>query len=310
MDRPQTLFDKIWQSHLIASQEDGTSLLYVDRHLIHEVSSPQAFEGLRLAGRRVRRPEAALAVADHNVPTTDRSAGIDDEDARIQVATLEANCRAFGIELFGVDDRRQGIVHIIGPEQGLTQPGITLVCGDSHTSTHGALGAFAMGIGASDVEHVMATQTLVLKRPANMRITADGALGFGVGAKDLILAIIGAIGTAGATGHVIEYAGAAIRALGMEARMTVCNMSIEAGAGAGMIAPDDVTFAYLEGRPLAPRGAQWDRALASWRTLPADGGRGLRPRGRRRCDRHRTPGDLGHQPAGLPADHRSRAGTG
>ena len=272
MDRPQTLFDKIWQSHLVDSQEDGASLLYIDRHLIHEVSSPQAFEGLRLAGRRVRRPEAALAVADHSVPTTDRSAGIDDEEARIQVETLAANCRAFGIELFGMDDQRQGIVHIIGPEQGLTQPGITLVCGDSHTSTHGALGAFAMGIGASDVEHVLATQTLVLERPANMRVTVDGALGFGVGAKDLILAIIGKIGTAGGTGHVIEYAGAAIRGLGMEARMTVCNMSIEAGARAGLIAPDDVTFAYLEGRPFAPRGAQWDRALVSWRTLPADEG--------------------------------------
>ena len=272
MDRPQTLFDKIWRSHLIDSHEDGASLLYIDRHLIHEVSSPQAFEGLRLAGRRVRRPEAALAVADHNVPTTDRSARIDDEEARIQIETLEANCRSFGIELFGMDDRRQGIVHIIGPEQGLTQPGITLVCGDSHTSTHGALGAFAMGIGASDVEHVMATQTLVLNRPANMRIMVDGALGFGVGAKDLILAIIGAIGMAGGTGHVIEYAGATIRALGMEARMTVCNMSIEAGARAGLIAPDDVTFAYLEGRAFAPHGAQWDGALASWRTLPADEG--------------------------------------
>ena len=272
MADPRTLFDKIWESHLIESQEDGTALIYIDRHLVDEVASPQAFDGLREADRTVRRPEATLAVADHNVPTSDRSGGIRDEASRIQVDTQRHNCQTFGIELFDMDDVRHGISHIIGPEQGFTLPGVTLVCGDSHTATHGALGAFAMAIGTSEVEHVLATQTLIAKRPANLRITVDGALGFGVGAKDLILAIIGEIGTAGGTGHVIEYAGATIRGLSMEGRMTVCNMSIEAGARAGLIAPDEVTFGYLEGRPMAPSGAAWQQAVTYWRTLPSDAG--------------------------------------
>lgn len=272
MAAPRTLFDKIWESHLVHSQEDGTCLLYIDRHLIHEVTSPQAFEGLRVAGRRVRRPEATLAVADHNVPTTDRSRGITDATSRIQVETLEQNCAAFGIRYFPLDDRRQGIVHIVGPEQGFTQPGMTIVCGDSHTSTHGAFGALAFGIGTSEVEHVLATQTLIQKRAKNMRVTVDGALPSGVTAKDVILAIIGRIGTAGGTGYVIEYTGEVIRSLSMEARMTVCNMSIEAGARAGLIAPDAATFAYIKGRPMAPQGADFDKAVAYWKTLPSDPG--------------------------------------
>ena len=272
MAKPRTLFDKIWESHLVEVQEEGTCLLYIDHHLVHEVTSPQAFEGLRMAGRRVYRPEATLAVADHNVPTTDRAHGIADDESRIQVATLAQNCAEFGIEYFSMDDRRQGIVHIIGPEQGFTLPGMTIVCGDSHTATHGAFGALAFGIGTSEVEHVLATQTL-LQRPAkNMRVTVAGALPTGVGAKDLILAIIGELGTAGGTGHVIEYAGEAIAALGMEGRMTVCNMTIEAGARAGLIAPDETTFAYLKGRPKAPSGENWERAVAWWRTLPSDPG--------------------------------------
>ncbi|HEX6142075.1 MAG TPA: aconitase family protein, partial [Geminicoccaceae bacterium] len=238
MSAPKTLFDKIWESHLVDEQEDGTCLLYVDRHLVHEVTSPQAFEGLRQAGRTVRRPEATLAVPDHNVPTTDRSLGIAEEQSRIQVEALQTNCREFGIELFDVTDVRQGIVHIIGPEQGFTLPGMTIVCGDSHTSTHGAFGALAFGIGTSEVEHVLATQTLYQKRPKNMRISVEGELPFGCTAKDVILAIIGRIGTAGGTGHVIEYAGPVVRALSMAGRMTICNMSIEAGARAGLIAPD------------------------------------------------------------------------
>ena len=272
MTRPRTLFDKIWESHLVDTQDDGTSLIYIDRHLVDEVTSPQAFDGLRESGRQVRRPSATLAVADHNVPTSDRAGGIQEQDSRLQVDTLRHNCQAFGVELFDMDDVRQGIVHIIGPEQGFTLPGVTLVCGDSHTATHGALGAFAMAIGTSEVEHVLATQTLILKRPANLRITAEGELGFGVGAKDLILAIIGEIGTAGGAGHIIEYGGATIRGLSMEGRMTVCNMSIEAGARAGLIAPDEVTFGYLEGRPMAPSGAAWQQAVAYWRTLPSDEG--------------------------------------
>jgi len=272
MPTPRTLFDKIWQSHLVETQDDGTCLIYIDRHLVHEVTSPQAFEGLRVAGRKVRRPDATLAVADHNVPTTDRSVGIADEESRIQVETLEQNTRDFGVPYFAVDDIRQGIVHIIGPEQGFTQPGTTIVCGDSHTSTHGAFGALAFGIGTSEVEHVLATQTL-LQRPAkNMRITIEGDLPPGVGAKDLVLAIIGKIGTAGGTGHVIEYAGKAIRDLSMEGRMTICNMSIEAGARAGLIAPDETTFAYLKGRPMVPKGAAWEQAVAYWKTLPSDEG--------------------------------------
>ncbi len=272
MTAPRTLFDKIWESHIVHRQDDGTCVLYIDRHLVHEVTSPQAFEGLRMAGRKVRRPEAALAVPDHNVPTTDRALGIADEESRIQVETLERNCAEFGIPIFGMNDRRQGIVHIIGPEQGLTQPGMTNVCGDSHTSTHGAFGALAFGIGTSEVEHVLATQTLLMQPSRNMRVTVEGELPLGVTAKDMILAIIGRIGTAGGTGHVIEYAGSAVRALSMEGRMTMCNMSIEAGARAGLIAPDDTTFAYLKGRPLVPSGELWEQAVAWWRTLPSDPG--------------------------------------
>jgi 3-isopropylmalate/(R)-2-methylmalate dehydratase large subunit len=267
---PRTLFDKIWSSHLVDRQDDGTCLIYVDRHLVHEVTSPQAFEGLRMAGRQVRRPEATLAVPDHNVPTTDRSKGIDDEESRIQVETLERNCADFGVPLIGMEDVRQGIVHIIGPEQGFTLPGMTIVCGDSHTATHGAFGALAFGIGTSEVEHVLATQTLIQQPARNMRITVAGARPLGVTAKDLILAIIGKIGTAGGTGYVIEYAGEAIRELSMEGRMTVCNMTIEGGARAGLIAPDQTTFDYVMGRPLAPKAGLWEQALASWKTLPSD----------------------------------------
>ena len=272
MSAPRTLFDKIWDGHVVHRQDDGTCVVYIDRHLVHEVTSPQAFEGLRNAGRRVRRPDATLAVADHNVPTTDRSQGIADAESRLQVETLEENCEEFGVPIFKMDDVRQGIVHIIGPEQGLTQPGMTIVCGDSHTSTHGAFGALAFGIGTSEVEHVLATQTLLMKPARNMRITVDGRPGIGVTAKDIILAIIGKIGTAGGTGHVIEYAGEAIRSLSMAGRMTVCNMSIEAGARAGLIAPDETTEAYLKGRPMAPKAENWDAAVASWRTLPSDPG--------------------------------------
>jgi 3-isopropylmalate/(R)-2-methylmalate dehydratase large subunit len=272
MAQPKTLFDKIWDSHLVDVQDDGTCLIYIDRHLVHEVTSPQAFEGLRLKDRKVRRPDATLAVADHNVPTTDRSGGIADEESRIQVETLTKNCEEFGIELFDMDDIRQGIVHIIGPEQGFTLPGTTIVCGDSHTATHGAFGALAFGIGTSEVEHVLATQTL-LQRPAkNLLVSVDGDLSLGVTSKDMILAIIGAIGTAGGTGSVIEYAGDAVRALSMEGRMTICNMSIEGGARAGLVAPDETTYAYLKGRPMAPKGAAWEQAEAYWRTLPTDPG--------------------------------------
>jgi 3-isopropylmalate/(R)-2-methylmalate dehydratase large subunit len=268
----RTLFDKIWEEHLVDQQDDGTCLLYIDRHLVHEVTSPQAFEGLRQSGRPVRRPDSCLAVPDHNVPTTDRSKGIDEEQSRIQVEALQRNCKEFGIQLFDVTDLRQGIVHIIGPEQGFTLPGTTIVCGDSHTSTHGAFGALAFGIGTSEVEHVLATQTLLQRRPKNMRISVDGTLPFGVTAKDVILAIIGRIGTAGGTGHVIEYAGPVVRALPMAGRMTICNMSIEAGARAGLIAPDETTFAYIQGRPMAPKAGAFEQAVAHWRTLPSDEG--------------------------------------
>jgi 3-isopropylmalate/(R)-2-methylmalate dehydratase large subunit len=269
---PQTLFDKIWQSHVVHQQQDGTCILYIDRHLVHEVTSPQAFEGLRMTKRTVRQPHAALAVADHNVPTTNRSQGIADPESRLQIQTLEDNCKEFGVEYYAMDDIRQGIVHVIGPEQGFTLPGMTIVCGDSHTSTHGAFGALAFGIGTSEVEHVLATQTLLQKPAKNMRVTIDGALPFGVTAKDLTLAVIGLIGTAGGTGYVIEYAGEAIRNLSMEGRMTVCNMAIEAGARAGLIAPDETTFQYLKGRPLAPKGAAFEAATAYWKTLPSDAG--------------------------------------
>ncbi|MBN35924.1 MAG: 3-isopropylmalate dehydratase large subunit [Rhodospirillaceae bacterium] len=272
MTAAKTLFDKIWDAHVVADNGDGTFLIYIDRHLVHEVTSPQAFEGLRQSDRPVRRPASTLAVADHNVPTTDRSAGIDDEESRIQVETLTENCNEFGIQLFEMNDPRQGIVHIVGPEQGFTQPGMTIVCGDSHTATHGAFGALAFGIGTSEVEHVLATQTLVQRRPKNMLVTVDGELGVGVTSKDIVLGIIGHLGTAGGTGHVIEYGGSAIQALSMEGRMTVCNMSIEAGARAGLIAPDQTTFDYMKGRPMAPQGDNWDKAVAWWSTLPSDEG--------------------------------------
>ena len=270
---PHTLYDKIFNAHVVHEAADGTCVLYIDRHLIHEVTSPQAFEGLRVAGRTVRQPGMTLAVADHNVPTTkDRLQGIRDETSRIQVDTLAHNCEEFGVRYFPMADKRQGIVHIVGPEQGFTLPGATIVCGDSHTSTHGAFGALAFGIGTSEVEHVLATQTLIQKRAKNLRITVEGTLGACVTAKDIVLAIIGKLGTAGGTGYVIEYAGSAIRALSMEGRMTICNMSIEAGARAGLIAPDDTTFVYLKGRPMAPAGAAWDAAVAYWKTLPTDTG--------------------------------------
>jgi 3-isopropylmalate/(R)-2-methylmalate dehydratase large subunit len=269
---PRTLFDKVWDAHVVERLDDGTCLLYIDRHLVHEVTSPQAFEGLRIAGRKVRRPDATIAVTDHNVPTSDRRDGIEEPESRLQVETLERNVVEFGVPYFPLLDARQGIVHIIGPEQGISLPGMTIVCGDSHTSTHGALGALAFGIGTSEVEHVLATQTL-LQRPAkNMLVRIDGTLGRGVTAKDIVLAIIGRIGTAGGTGHVIEYAGEAIRALDMAGRLTVCNMSIEAGARAGMIAPDDTTFAYIKGRPYAPQGDAFDRAVEYWRSLASDEG--------------------------------------
>jgi 3-isopropylmalate/(R)-2-methylmalate dehydratase large subunit len=272
MGKPTTLFNKIWQSHLVDQQDDGTCLIYIDRHLVHEVTSPQAFEGLRMTGRQVRRPEATLAVADHNVPTTDRSKGIEDEESRIQVEALETNTKEFGVPYLAMDDIRQGIVHIVGPEQGFTLPGATIVCGDSHTSTHGAFGALAFGIGTSEVEHVLATQTLRQSPAKDMLVKVDGDLPPGTTAKDIVLAIIGKIGTAGGTGYVIEYAGDAISALSMEGRMTVCNMTIEAGARAGLIAPDETTFDYLKGRPGSPKGATWEAAVSYWKTLKTDEG--------------------------------------
>ncbi|OAN56880.1 3-isopropylmalate dehydratase large subunit [Magnetospirillum moscoviense] len=272
MSKPRTLFDKIWDAHLVDVQDDGTCLLYIDRHMVHEVTSPQAFEGLRMTGRKVRHPEATLAVADHNVPTTDRSKGIENEESRIQVETLEANARDFDVEYFRMDDIRQGVVHIVGPEQGFTLPGTTIVCGDSHTATHGAFGALAFGIGTSEVEHVLATQTLVQSPAKNMRITVNGPAAPGVTAKDIVLAICGKIGTAGGTGYVVEYTGDAITALSMEGRMTVCNMTIEAGARAGLIAPDQVTFDYVMGKPRTPKAAAFEAALAYWKTLKTDEG--------------------------------------
>ena len=268
----RTLFDKIWDAHVVERMEDGTCVLYIDRHLVHEVTSPQAFEGLRLSGRTVRRVDATIAVADHNVPTEDRTQGIAEPESRLQVDTLVDNVTAFGVPYFPVTDARQGIVHIVGPEQGISLPGMTIVCGDSHTSTHGALGALAFGIGTSEVEHVLATQTLLQKPAKNMLIRVDGTLPPGCVAKDIILAIIGKIGTAGGNGHVIEYAGEAIRALDMAGRMTICNMSIEAGARAGLVAPDETTFAYVKGRPYAPKGEDFDSAVEYWKTLPSDEG--------------------------------------
>ena len=270
--KPRTFYDKIWADHLVDEQPDGTCLLYIDRHLVHEVTSPQAFEGLRLTGRRVRHPEKTLAVVDHNVPTTDRTKPNEDPESAAQIAALAENARDFSLEYYDEFDRRQGIVHIIGPEQGFTLPGTTIVCGDSHTSTHGAFGALAHGIGTSEVEHVLATQTLIQAKAKNMRVTVDGKLPPGVTAKDIILAIIGEIGTAGGTGHVLEYAGEAIRSLSMEGRMTVCNMSIEGGARAGIIAPDEKTYAYLKDKPKAPKGAAWDEAVRFWDTLHSEEG--------------------------------------
>ena len=267
---PYTLYDKIWNEHLVYQQNDGTSLLYVDRHLIHEVTSPQAFEGLRVSKRKVRQPKLTLAVADHNVPTTDRSQGIDDIDSKIQVETLEKNCREFDIELFGMNDKRQGIVHIIGPEQGFTQPGTVIVCGDSHTATHGAFGSLAFGIGTSEVEHVLATQTLIQKKSKNLRINVNGKLPVGVTSKDVILQIIGKIGTAGGTGYVIEYSGEVIKALSVEQRMTICNMTIEGGARAGLIEPDEKIFSYLKDKPKSPQGEDWKKALNYYEKLKSD----------------------------------------
>jgi len=272
MASQRTLFDKIWDNHVVAPQGEGTYLIYIDLHLIHEVTTPQAFEGLKLAGRKVRRPDATMAVADHNVPTSDRSRGIDDPESKLQVDTLERNVKEFGVPYFPVDSINQGIVHIIGPEQGLSQPGMTIVCGDSHTATHGAMGALAFGIGTSEVEHVLATQTLIQAPAKNMLIEVNGSLGAGVSPKDVILAIIGRIGTAGGTGHILEYAGSTFRDMSMEGRMTVCNMSIEAGARAGLVAPDEKTIAYIMGRPYAPKGAAWEHAVTYWRTLPSDPG--------------------------------------
>ena len=270
--KPKTLFDKIWESHLVEQQPDGTCLLYIDRHLVHEVTSPQAFEGLRNNNRKVRKPQHTFAVADHNVPTSDRSNGIKDHESKLQVETLEKNCEEFNVNLFPLLDKRQGIVHIIGPEQGITQPGMTIVCGDSHTATHGAFGALAFGIGTSEVEHVLATQTLIQKPAKNMRINVKGSLGQGVTSKDIILNIIGNIGTAGGTGYVIEYSGEAISNLSIEGRMTICNMSIEAGARAGLIAPDKKTFDYIAGRPYAPKKEDWPKAVSYWENLPSDNG--------------------------------------
>ena len=266
----KTLYDKIWNEHLVHEQIDGTSLLFVDRHLIHEVTSPQAFEGLRNTNRKVRQPNLTLAVVDHNIPTTDRSKGIDDEESRIQVETLEKNCKDFGIKLFGMTDKRQGIVHIVGPEQGFTQPGTVIVCGDSHTATHGAFGSLAFGIGTSEVEHVLATQTLVQKKAKNFRINVNGKLALGVTSKDVILQIIGKIGTAGGTGSVIEYAGTLISNLSVEQRMTICNMTIEGGARAGLIQPDEKIFNYLKGKPMSPKNENWDKALNYWSNLKTD----------------------------------------
>ena len=269
---PKTLYDKIWNEHLVHEQSDGTSLLFVDRHLIHEVTSPQAFEGLRNSKRKVRQPNLTLAVADHNVPTTDRSKGISDEESKIQVETLEANCKEFGVELFTMGDKRQGIVHVTGPEQGFTQPGTIIVCGDSHTATHGAFGALAFGIGTSEVEHVLATQTLVQKKSKNFRINVNGKLPIGVTSKDVILQIIGKIGTAGGTGYVLEYAGNLIKSLSVENRMTICNMTIEGGARAGLIEPDEKVFNYLKGKPMSPKKENWNKALEYWNTLKSDDG--------------------------------------
>jgi len=303
---PRTLYDKIWDDHVVDRQDDGACLLYIDRHLIHEVTSPQAFEGLRLTGRKVRAPAKTLAVVDHNVPTTDRSLPILDEESRAQIEQLAVNAREFGVEYYNEHDLRQGVVHIVGPEQGFTLPGTTIVCGDSHTSTHGAFGALAHGIGTSEVEHVLATQTLIQKKAANMLVRVDGKLAPGATAKDIILAIIGEIGTAGGTGHVIEYAGAAIRDLSMEGRMTVCNMSIEAGARAGMVAPDEKTYAYLKDRPKAPKGEQFDAARRYWTGCTATRAR-ISTAWSRSTPPLCRPSSPGAPARGCRPDHRRRA---
>src|SRR5438270_10967531 len=272
MAQPRTLFDKIWDSHVIAPAGEGTYLLYIDLHLCHEVTTPQAFEGLKLAGRKVRRPDATIAVADHNIPTSNRKAGIDEPESKLQVDTLERNVVEFGVPYIPIDSINQGIVHIIGPEMGLSQPGMTIVCGDSHTATHGALGALAFGIGTSEVEHVLASQILPQRRPKTMEVRVDGELPLGTTPKDLILGVIRRFGVGGGIGHIIEYTGSTIRGLSMEGRLTVCNMTIEGGARAGLVAPDETTFAYVNGRPFAPAGRAWDEALAYWKTLPTDPG--------------------------------------
>ena len=307
MSKPTTLYDKIWNDHLVHEAEDGTCLLYIDRHLVHEVTSPQAFEGLRATGRKVHAPEKTLAVVDHNIPTTDRSKPNPDPESIEQMRVMAENAREFGIEYYNEFDKRQGIVHVIGPEQGFTLPGTTIVCGDSHTSTHGAFGALAHGIGTSEVEHVLATQTLIQKKAKNMRAVVDGKLPDGVTGKDIILAIIGEIGTAGGTGYVLEYAGDAIRALSMEGRMTVCNMSIEGGARAGLVAPDEKAFEFLKGRPKAPKGANWDAAMRYWETLRSRRRRAFRPRDPARRCKTAADRDLGHVARGRGVDHRLRA---
>ena len=307
MAKPRTLYDKIWDDHLVHEAPDRTSLIYIDRHLVHEVTSPQAFEGLRLSGRKVRAPDKTLCVVDHNVPTTDRRQKNPDPESEQQIAYLAENAKLFGLEYFNEFDKRQGIVHIIGPEQGFTLPGVTLVCGDSHTGTHGAFGALAYGIGTSEVEHVLATQTLIQKKSKNMRAVVDGVLPYGVTAKDIILAIIGEIGTAGGTGHALEYAGEAIRALSMEGRMTVCNMSVEAGAKAGFIAPDEKAYAYLKDRPKSPRGKAWDDAMRYWETLQSVDGAHFDREIRTRCGEAAAARDLGHQPRAGGVRHRPRA---
>ena len=307
MSKPTTLYDKIWNDHLVHEADDGTSLLYIDRHLVHEVTSPQAFEGLRATGRKVHAPEKTLAVVDHNIPTTDRSKPNPDPESIEQMRVMAENAREFGIEYYDEFDRRQGIVHVIGPEQGFTLPGTTIVCGDSHTSTHGAFGALAHGIGTSEVEHVLATQTLIQKKAKNMRAIVDGKLPEGVTGKDIILAIIGEIGTAGGTGYVLEYAGEAIRSLSMEGRMTVCNMSIEGGARAGLVAPDQKAFDFLRGRPKAPQGAAWDAASALLGDAALRRGRAFRPRDPARCRKTAADRDLGHLARGRDLGHRRGA---
>ena len=309
--KPRTLYDKIWDDHLVDQQPDGTCLLYIDRHLVHEVTSPQAFEGLRTSGRKVRAPAKTLAVVDHNVPTTDRSLPNPDPESAEQIRALAQNAKDFGIEYFNEFDRRQGIVHIIGPEQGFTLPGTTIVCGDSHTATHGAFGALAYGIGTSEVEHVLATQTLIQKKSKNMRAIVDGKLPAGVTAKDIILAIIGEIGTAGGTGSALEYAGEAVRSLSMEGRMTMCNMSIEGGARAGMVAPDEKTYAYLKDRPKSPKGADWDKAMRYWEQPALRRRRAFRPRDPARCRQAAAARHLGHQPGrrGVGARQGARSRT-